>query len=451
MARLYRSTIARFVVFIFALQLAATAGILFYVHQASANAFEKEQQALVVELRDDLVAGYHEGGQDNLAKLINARLDAIRSELPVILLVAAKGEVVAGNLSAWPTTIPYQTSWRTLNLYRMAGNRPEHIGLMTTALPDGAHLLTGHVIDGDVRLTQINEQAMTAAFLIAVPLALAIALLLGRMINVRARRIAMTAAAVGHGDLSHRVELDGSGDAFDALGRGVNTMLDRIETLVSELRIVTDGLAHDLRSPITRLKSTLERAIIETDDPAALTALEKVSVESETLLAMLTTALQISRAEAGIGRDRFVKTDVRDMLLDLVEIYGPLAEDQGMLLTANAPLGSILPLHRELVSQALGNLIENAIKYATGGRKIALDAAPTSDGMLLSVADDGVGIPESRRIEARRKFGRLDPARNISGSGLGLSLVDAVTRLHGGDMQLEENAPGLRVSMKLSS
>ena len=181
----------------------------------------------------------------------------------------------------------------------------------------------------------------------------------------------------------------------------------------------------------------------------ALDALEKVSVEAETLLAMLTTALQISRAEAGIGRERFVDTDVSAMLVDLVELYGPVAEDKGMVLSWNAPSELIVSLHRELIGQALGNLIENAIKYAQGGRKIALVATPATDGVTLSVADDGPGIPEARRADALKKFGRLDPARTISGSGLGLSLVEAVARLHGGDIALNDNAPGLKVVLTI--
>jgi len=168
-----------------------------------------------------------------------------------------------------------------------------------------------------------------------------------------------------------------------------------------------------------------------------------------TLLAMLSTALQISRAEVGIGRDRFIETDLSALLADLVEIYGPVAEDQGMILTCSAPKDLTLAVHRELLSQALGNLIENALKYAHGGGKISLTALAIPNGVLLSVADDGSGIPEELRNEARKKFGRLDPARSISGAGLGMALVEAIAKLHGGDITLEDNAPGLKVVMTI--
>ena len=442
---LQRSTIARFIALLFLSQLALTGGVLYFVLQSSEATLQAEQRDLVRGLRDDLLAGYRQGGQRPLIDLIGARLQAVETEVPVILFVGRDGTVLAGNLGAWPTVIPKSTTWKAVNLYRTSSQRPEPMGLIATLLPGGESLLTGHVIDGSVRLKLLNRDAMLGALMLSIPLALLLAVVLGRMINARVAGFATTAETVGGGDLSHRVSLDGSGDSFDALGHGVNAMLDRIETLVGELRIITDGLAHDLRSPITRLKSTLERAVIDTHDPQALVALQKVSAEADTLLAMLTTALQISRAEAGIGRERFVETDVVAMLADLVELYGPVAEEQGMALSCNVSRELTVSLHRELIGQALGNLIENAIKYAQGGSSIAMAAAPTEAGVILSVADDGPGIAEARRIDALKKFGRLDPARTISGSGLGLSLVEAVARLHGGHVVLQDNAPGLKV------
>jgi len=444
-----RSTIVRFIALIFFSQVALTGAALLFVRQSSEATLLAEQKALVRTLRDDLIAGYREGGERQLVELIRARLQAVETDVPVILLVRADGTVVTGNLGAWPTVIPQRTDWKTVTLYRINSSKPEPIGIIATTLVGGDRLLTGHVIDGNIRLRDLNREAMFGALVLAIPLALLLAILLGRLVNARVQGIARTAEAVAAGDLSQRVRQDGSGDSFDMLGHGVNAMLDRIEVLVGELRIVTDGLAHDLRSPITRLKSVLERAILDTRDPAALDALEKVSAEAETLLAMLSTALQISRAEAGIGRERFAQTDVALLLADLVEVYGPVAEDRGIALSSEAPPHLTMPLHRELLSQALGNLIENAIKYAEGASKVVLSAHPVASGISIVVADNGPGIPSERRGEALRKFGRLDPARNISGSGLGLSLVEAVARLHGGDIELGDNAAGLKVTLTL--
>jgi signal transduction histidine kinase len=446
-----RSTTARFFILIFLLQLAATAGLLLFVHEASKRALEREQRVIVSELNDDLLAAYREGGQNSLVNLVNARLTAVSKDIPVILLTAPSGQMIAGNLAAWPTIIPARQTWQTLDLYRLGSKQPEHIGLMSSVLPNGTRLLAGHVIEGDVMLSRINQEAMTVALLIAIPLALLNALLFGRVINQRVRAISHITESVGQGDLTRRVRSDGTSDAFDALGTGVNAMLDQIEGLVTELRIVTDGLAHDLRSPITRLKSVVEQALIDVDDAKGATALARVSAETETVLSMLTTALEISRAEAGIGRDRFVETDIGALLDDLVEVYGPLAEDKGMLLTSVVPPRVKASIHRELISQALANLIENALKYAEGGSQIIVGANIRGDELLLSVGDNGIGIAPERRDEARKRFRRLDPARHVPGSGLGLSLVEAVAKLHHGSMLIEDNKPGLRVILMIGA
>lgn len=445
-----RSTTARFIVLAFVLQFAVTGGVLLFVQEGSQRALAAEQREQVGELRDELSAAWRAGGAEDLRRLIAARLEATHGAVAVILYARADGTPIAGNLGAWPTVIAPQTAWRTIDLYRTGSDRPEHMGVIATRLPDGGRLLTGHVIESNLQLIRINEEAILVSLIAGLAMAALGALIIGRVLSRRIEGIATTANAVGEGALARRVDADGSGDAFDMLGHSINAMLDRIEDLVSQLRMITDGLAHDLRLPVTRMKSVIERAILETDDAVALAALERVSHEGETLLRMLSTALQISRAEAGIGRDRFSDVDVGAMLEDLAEIYGPLAEDKGFVLEAHAPAGLHARLHREFVSQAIGNLVENALKYADGGSSIVLSASEERGALLVVVADNGPGIPEKRRAEALKRFGRLDPARHVAGSGLGLALVEAVARLHQGDIRLADNAPGLRVELRLS-
>jgi len=445
---LLRSVTARFVIVAFLVQLTVTGGILLFVQQSSEQALAAEQKELVSELREDLVSAWRAGGDAGLRRIIDVRLQRSDATPPVILLATAKQDPIRGNLGDWPTVIPAEADWRVIELYRTGSDQAELMGVSSTTLPNGELLLAGHVISASVRLARVNQEAITAALVIGVIFALLSALLIGRVLSNQIQGVVTTAREVGEGRLGRRVATDGSGDAFDALGQSVNAMLDRIEALVSQLRMMTDGLAHDLRSPVTRIKVALERAIIETEDETALAALERVSGEAETLLGMLSTALLISRAEAGIGRDRFVETDIAALLEDLGEVYGPLAEDRGFEIAVEAEPGLQVALHRELIGQALGNLIENATKYAQGGGHIVVRAARENGGVALSVADDGPGIPEDRREEAMRRFGRLDPARQITGSGLGLSLVEAVARLHQGSFVLEDNAPGLRAVMR---
>lgn len=446
---LVRSTTTRFVLLAFLLQLPITGGVLFFAQHRSEQALVAAQQGWVEELRRELLIAHQETGPAGLARAIDERIRSVRGDLAVILLADANGRRIAGNLSAWPPVLPDQTPWRTTDLYRVGSNRSEHIGASTMLMPDGTQLLTGRVIDADSHLTSINREALIAALIMGLLLTMLSAILLARIVSRQIDRIVRTAGAISEGALQDRVPIDGSGDAFDALGVAINTMLDRIGSLVSELRLTTDGLAHDLRSPVTRLTSVLERAMLETSDPQASAALEKVALEAETLLGMLTTALLISRTEAGLGREAMVEISLDTLLRDLVEVYGPLAEDGGFMLEAEAAPGVGARLNRELVSQAISNLIENALKYAEGGTRITLSAIAVDGVLQLAVADNGPGIAEARRGEAMRRFGRLDPARQASGSGLGLSLVEAVARLHGGTIALEDNGPGLRVVITL--
>lgn len=446
-AALFRSTTARFVLLAFVLQFLVTGGVLVFVQQASGRALAAEQREAVGELRDELTAAWRGGGSEGLRRLIRARLEITHGAVAVILYTAPDGTPIAGNLDAWPTVIAPRTAWLTIDLYRAGSERPERMGVTAVRLPDGSHLLAGHVIESSLRLARANEEAVLAALVAGVALMLLGALVIGRVLSNRIEAITQTAGAVGGGALAARVPVGGSGDAFDRLGLSINAMLERIEGLVSQLRMITDGLAHDLRSPVTRMKVLIERAAAETRDENALVALERVAQEADTLLRMLSTALQISRAEAGIGRERFSEIEVATLLEDIVEIYGPLAEDSGFALEADTPPGLHAKLHREFVSQALGNLIENALKYAQGGSRISVNAREEGGQLVLSVADDGPGIPPDRHAEALRRFGRLDPARHLAGSGLGLPLVAAAAQLHGGDIRLEDNAPGLRVEL----
>ena len=445
----FRSTTARLILVSFGLQFVVMVGALLFMQQASSRALESEQQYLVNDLRNQLLAGWNSGGDEELREEIRTHIDLPYRGVVVILYAAPDGTPRTGNLAAWPTVIPVESGWQTIDLYRMESNRPERMGIVTSRLPDGSRLLVGHVVEPGLRLAKVITQALIVSLIASSLLALFGAFILSRILSARVARISETTHTVRDGALAQRVPTDNSGDVFDDLSQSINKMLDRIEMLVTQLRVMTDGLAHDMRSPVTRMKSVIERAAVDTQDPAALATLERVSQEADTLLRMLTTALQISRAEAGLGRERFADTRIHEMLDDLADMYGPVAEDQGMVIAVSAEPHLHAPLHRELMSQAIGNLIENALKYATGGHRIQLSAHENGEFIALSVADDGVGIPAHRHDEAMQRFQRLDPARRVPGSGLGLSLVEAIARLHNGDVALSDNAPGLRVTIRI--
>ena len=428
----------------FGLQLAGAGATLVTVRELTRARLGAEAEAAADRTRDALIATWRGGGAPALRGAVAAHLERGRVPQSVILLTDVQGRFRAGNIAAWPPTVPQQGA-TTIEVFRIDRDAPERMRVVATPLPDGERLMTGHVVESELRFARVMEEAMAVAMGIAIALAGLAAWIAARMIEGRLTRTLATARAVAAGDLDRRVALEGGDDAFEALGRAVNAMLDRIAALVAELKVATDALAHDLRSPLTRLRATLERALAAADSEAGRVAVERAMDEGDRLLAMLDTALRIARAEAGLGREHFAETDIALLVRDLAELYGPLAEDRGMALVVEAPETLMLPAHREMLGQGIANLIDNALKYGAGA--VTLTAAASAEGALVSVADRGPGIPAERREEALKRFGRLDAARTAGGAGLGLSLAAAVAHLHGGTLALEDDAPGLRATL----
>lgn len=432
---------------LFAAIFLPTLVMLGFMNVASERALAEQQSELVTELRDQLLAKYAQGGPQALAEGVQDQLEFDPRGSEVLAYADPNGRILVGNLTNWPSI---RADGFTIAQMRRSGERQERQALLSvTILADGSRLLAGHVTAATAQLDAANRAALLLAGLIAGPLSLALAFALTRVIERRAERIARVTEAFGKGDFSLRLPVGESGDAFDRLGSALNAMLDRIEALVGELRLVTDALAHDLRSPVMRLQAAVEQAASKARDPEAIDALQRALQEAGALQGMLSTALQISRAEAGIGRDRFVAVSLEELLIELEEVYGPVAEDAGFVLQVGAEAGLAARLHRELMAQALGNLVDNALNYAEGGDFIGLEAAICDSSLVISVADNGLGIPPELRREALRRFGRLDPARHEAGSGLGLALAEAAARLHGGRIELDDADPGLLVRIIL--
>lgn len=443
--RWLRSSHARFIGLILILELVFGGALLLSVTQLVHASLDSADNAIARDTRDTLLEiGRQEGGQA-LANAVTAH--AQDESDAVLLLSGADGGRIAGNLSGWPPVIPSDTAGIKAKLYRIGDTDAAPYTITAARLGDGRRLLVGESTDDSDQIRQTVEGALLTALLMALPLAIVAAWLVVHIIDRRIVHIATTAARVGAGEIDQRVPLDGSGDSFDTLGRTINTMLDQIGGLLAELRTVTDSIAHDLRSPLTRLRVRIDRAM-QSDNPAVLRdAIDGISREADQLLAMLATALEVSRMEAGIGRDRFVPTDLAAMLIDMGELYEPVSEEQGRTLTIAIDLPVTLPVHRELLGQALANLIDNALKYGAGTMTLYL--AAEGDEVIVGLADEGTGIAPEREAEALRRFGRLDPARGIAGAGLGLSLVAAVARMHGGGVRFGRRNELFTVEMLL--
>lgn len=443
----WRSTTLRFALLVFVLQIVAGVALLVATAAVVRNQVEKDAAVRADTLREDLLVIYRQGGLAALEDAVRVRTGRMMTPQTVLSLADEGGRPVAGNLAAWPPRILPGTRYAHSTLWRVDGSGPEAMLVRVTPLAGGARLLTGTIVDGEQRTIRFLQESAVVGLALATLFALLAAWLAARLIVSRLEATVATLEAVRAGDLGRRVADDASGDAFAALTAAVNRTLERIDGLVGELKIATDGLAHDLKSPLTRMRSALERAAIEVQQPAAQEAVDRAVAEGARVLAIVETALRISRAEAGVGRELFVPVDLAGELGDLAELYGPVAEDAGRSITVDAPVAVKLEVHRELLGQALANLIDNALKYGAGAIRLRLEVA--SDTVIVAVEDSGPGIAPDCREKALSRFGRLDEARTESGAGLGLALVGAVARLHGGTVALADAAPGLSVRLTL--
>ena len=439
----FTSTTWRLAVTLALTQIATLALGLGMMHAFTRQALANDARVAAEVASDDLRGELRDGGTPALIRAIHDRLSAPDDRNFVVLLRGPDGARLAGNLVAWPAAPALPQLWTIGSLTRTGADRPEPVGYLIQPLPHGQSLLTGEVMQNQGQLTRASEQSFIYAMLAGLVIAALASWMILRVLERRIDQFSRAARDIASGRLNTRIALNTDGDAFGRLGIAINAMLERIEVLVCELRAVTDSMAHDLRSPVARIRSSLERSFETTEDALARGALADAIDETDGLQRLLDTALEISRTEAGIGRNQFSPFDLAQMLADLAEVYGPLAEQEGFEITVQAPGPLMVMAHRELLFRAVSNLIDNALKYAAGGSKIdlALDASANPQIRLI-VRDNGPGIPASDRDEAVRRFGRLDPARTRSGAGLGLSLVATIANLHGGSLVLDHCEPG---------
>ena len=444
-------TIVRLTLMLVFAQVAALALGLTVIHRFTSATILSDARTAAEVARDDLIDDYRQQGLPGLVEAIDYRLKVRDDRNFIVLLKRPDGRRLAGNLREWPSTIADTARWRRIWLARAGATTAEPMGVVTTRLPGGYALLTGETLEAERQLARASETAffyaLTVGIVIAALMAALVAWILARRIDIFSR----AANEFVGGKLDTRVEHDETGDAFDRLAMSINAMFARIASLVRELRMVTDSMAHDLRSPVSRMKARLEQGLGRTSDPAAQAAIADAIEEADSLHRLLDTALEISRAEAGIGRDQFMRFAIGPMLEDMAEVYGPLAEDRGFAIAVDVQAEIDIVAHRELLVRALSNLVDNALKYAAGGSTIRIGAHHQDGNVIdLIVTDDGPGLTDEQMAQATRRFVRLDPARGGTGAGLGLSLVETIAHLHGGTMLLESSPPhGLRVRLTL--
>ena len=436
----------------------STLALLAFVYISAANFIEQQTQDTIDAEITGLVEQYQARGLIGLRQVIEARAAAAPDRRSVYLLESRFATYLAGNVDRWPATgITDDEGFRFKVLVAATGK--QHTVLARRfRLSNGSRLLVGRDIED--RLAIQNKLMNGAIYGSGVMLLLALAggMITSRMMLGRINRMNRSVSSImrakphsanDHQSLSDRVALHGGGDEFDNLARNLNSMLDRIQRLVQGMREVSDNIAHDLRTPLNRMRGRLEDHLRNADhDPETARLAQETMHDCDQLIATFNALLSIARAEAG-ARDRWAEFDLAEIIGDAIDLYEPLAEEAGVELKLHSempPKGPIIHGDRQLLSQALANMIDNALKYAASGKaiEVGFDTAPS-----FWVADRGPGIPAGQHQAVFARFTRLEEDRSSPGNGLGLSLVQAVAHLHEAELVLLDNAPGLKIVMRL--
>jgi len=428
----------------------STLTLVGFVYWNTALVLDRQNDETIEAEITGLVEQYQRQGLPGLTDVIIGR--SVRGEQGLYLLANNDRRVIAGNLDAWPQVQPADNGLVEFAYERRIGSAPElrrARGRIFT-LTQGFYLLVAR----DVHERRELEALFTTMLLwgsgLMIVLGLAGGVVISRNFLARLDVINRTSRQIMRGDLSQRVPVSRAGDEFDVLSGHLNRMLDRIERLLHGMREVSDNVAHDLRSPLNRLRNRLEMAAMnQPADSETARDIDAAVQETDRLIATFNSLLLIAEAEAGSVRESLEPFSLGDVIEGIGELYGPLADEKSLDFKVSKPLSSpAIRGNRNLISQAVANLVDNAIKYTPPGGAVAVGLEQSADGPQLVVSDSGPGIPAEERLRVTERFVRLESSRHSPGTGLGLSLVAAVARLHDAELVLEDNRPGLRAVLR---
>lgn len=456
LTKLFRTTTFRLSLTYLALFGAAAVVAIVYIYWNTTVLLTQQLHETIDAELKGLAEQYKAGG---LSRLVNTVAD--RSETPgnsLYYVADPDGQRIAGNLSTISTELA-----NSLGPVEFVYSRPAEGGIERRLafanvfrLQGGYRLIVGRDIEDRRDLARMIRSAMLWGLGVMALFGIGGGYWVSRKLLARIDAVAATTRTIMEGDLSGRLPTNGSGDELDRLSGSLNLMLARIEQLMAGLREVSDNIAHDLKTPLNRLRNRVEAALHEPyGEPAYREALERTIEEADGLIKTFNALLSIARLEAGAGGDNKESLDVSELIRDVTELYEPVAEERGITLVATAKDPVHVRADRQLLGQALANLIDNALKYGApggdGGREPEVTVASGANGTMaeIAVCDRGPGVPEAERERVLDRFVRLEASRSEPGSGLGLSLVAAVARLHGGTLRLEDNHPGLKVVLSL--
>lgn len=436
-------------VVVFSLATSALAGLL-YAYAVRALDSETDE-VISAELRG-LAEQYRTGGLNALASVISERVQSGGSTGDVYLLADPELRPIVGNIAAWPSQGTVAEPWFDFEVSVMRDSAFESrlVRAGVFRLSGGYRLLVGT----DIHDREAFKSRIGWTLLASLLLTIAVGSALGAWMNRHVLRRVDAISAAGHeiveGNFSRRLPRSGSGDELDTLAANLNDMLDRVEQLTAALRFVIDSTAHDLRGPLNRMRGRIEAGLRSKDAGTARRSLEETLRDAEALEGTLAALLRIAQAQGGAASAEIAPLDLGQLASEVVELYEPLAQDRRVTLVVHRSEPATVRGSRQLLAHALANLVDNALKFTPAGGRVEVRVQRESNGLSLVVADDGPGIPAEDRKRAQERFVRLAGSEHAPGSGLGLSLVSAVARMHHATLQLEDNEPGLRVVLRFS-
>jgi signal transduction histidine kinase len=446
MRRYLNTNAVRLAALYFLLFATSVLALLVFIYFSTADFAEQQTEVTLDAETRGLAEQYQERGIAGLVQIIQDRSGERAGERTFYLLTDPLLHPLAGNLSKWPNATPLRPGWIEFPVeVESNGTKVGHHALASVfVLPGGFRLLVGRDLFDTAAFRARITRTLSWAALLTLALGIAGGMFMTRNMLARVEAVNRTSERIIHGDLAQRVPVTGSGDEFDQLAANLNAMLDQIERLMLGMRQVTDNIAHDLRTPLARMRARLEVALLDKPDAHSYAdAIRDTIAEADRLLGTFNALLSIAEAEAGARSEGWTVVDLAAIAHTMAELYEPVAEEKGLAL--DVATGASLPVRgdRHLLSQAIANLLDNALKYTKEG-KVTLTALENEEGARVVVADTGPGVPADRREQVFDRFVRLEGSRSTPGNGLGLSLVRAVARLHGGQCWLEDNGPGLR-------
>lgn len=421
-----------------------------YVYFSTASYFIKRLDRAIETDRAVLVSAYETSGRDGLIAAIKKFVADKRFEDSVVLLVDPSFAPVVGNLARWPPLLVDAAGWRSFE----AEPHPEtadrtSLRAAYATLPDGSHLLVGKDVS---ELDQVARRIYLALALVSsliLVIAVAVALTITRRTVGRIESINATSRGIMQSGLGERVPLRGSRDEWDRLAENLNSMFDRIELLMEEVKQATDNVAHDLRTPLTRMRGRLEQAYAgarESGSDQLLIA--DTMADLDDVLRMFSSLIRISQIETATRAAAFRAADLVEIAELVVELFDATAESKNVRVKVTGDRPVRITGDRDLLFDAVANLVDNAIKHGREAGQVAVELNQSDSGAMISVSDDGPGIPEDEHQRVFRRFYRLERSRRTPGNGLGLSLVAAVARVHHARVKLFDNAPGLKVELQ---